>query len=91
MLIQRARHERHIYRNEIRESWLQGEDFAYVMYNDADLVLHARWHVKSLGVAMDADPSLIILPHKLQTFAKDDDPLPELGVAPSIRDLTRCG
>ena len=37
---------------------------------------------------MDADPSLIILPHKLQTFAKDDDPLPELGVAPSIRDLT---
>ena len=40
-LIQRARRERHIYRNEICESWLQGEDYAYVMYNDADLVLHA--------------------------------------------------
>ena len=86
-LIQRARRERHIYRNEICESWLQGEDYAYVMYNDADLVLHARC-IKSLGKAMDDDPTLIILPHKLQTFAKDDDPLPELGVAPSIRDLT---
>ena len=86
-LIQRARRERHIYRNEICESWLQGEDYAYVMYNDADLVLHARC-IRSLGKAMDEDPTLIILPHKLQTFAKDDDPLPELGVAPSIRDLT---
>ena len=37
---------------------------------------------------MDEDQTLIILPHKLQTFAKDDDPLPELGVAPSVRDLT---
>ena len=86
-LIQRARRERHIYRNEVCESWLQGEDYAYVMYNDADLVLHARC-IRSLGEAMDEDPTLIILPHKLQTFAKDDDPLPELGVAPSIRDLT---
>ena len=86
-LIQRARRERHVYRNEICESWLQGEDYAYVMYNDADLVLHARC-IRSLGEAMDEDQTLIILPHKLQTFAKDDDPLPELGVAPSIRDLT---
>ena len=86
-LIQRARRERHVYRNEVCQSWLQGEDFEYVMYNDADLVLHARC-IRSLGKAMDEDPTLIILPHKLQTFAKDDDPLPELGVAPSIRDLT---
>ena len=86
-LIQRARRERHVYRNELCESWLQGEDYAYVMYNDADLVLHARC-IKSLGKAMDEDQTLIILPHKLQTFAKDDDPLPELGVAPSVRDLT---
>ena len=57
------------------------------MYNDADLVLHARC-IRSLGEAMDVDQTLIILPHKLQTFAKDDDPLPELGVAPSVRDLT---
>ena len=87
-LIQRARRERHVYRNEVCQSWLQGEDYEYVMYNDADLVLHARC-IRSLGKAMDEDQTLIILPHKLQTFAKDDDPLPELGVAPSIRDLTQ--
>ena len=86
-LIQRARRERHVYRNEACQSWLQGEDYEYVMYNDADLVLHARC-IRSLGKAMDEDQTLFILPHKLQTFAKDDDPLPELGVAPTVSDLT---
>lgn len=74
--------------------WLGSEDFKYVMYNDADLVLHARC-ISQLGKAMDADPSLIVLPHKLQTFAFDDAYTdgagrrrrPDLGLAPSVRDL----
>jgi hypothetical protein len=74
--------------------WLGEEDYKYVMYNDADLVLHARC-ISQLGKAMDADPSLIVLPHKLQTFAFDDAYTdgagrrrrPDLGLAPSVRDL----